>query len=165
LAAATVPEAHGERFIVNDGYVTWRDMLAPLLAPLAVDLPSYSPRALADLPRSGGPFRLQDLLSAILGCREVRDVAKRSGLVRQVLDLGRKSGHIPNNSPTGGEPVSASEQYPPEWLGDLYGPAQVVFSSAKAAQVLKWTPRYDLAAGQARTVDWLYQNGYYNTER
>lgn len=165
LAAATVPEAHGERFIVNDGYATWRDMLAPLLAPLAVELPSYSPRALADLPRSGGPFRLQDLLSAILGCREVRDVAKRSGLVRQVLDLGRKSGHIPNGSPTGGEPVSASEQYPPAWLGELYGPAQVVFSSAKAAQVLKWTPRYDLAAGQAHTVDWLYQNGYYNTKR
>lgn len=165
LAAATIPEAHGERFIINDGYATWRHMLEPLIAPLGVDVPSYSPRALADLPRSSGPFRLQDLLSAILGCREVRDVTKRSALVRLVLDLGRQSGRIPTGSPQVNDQGPEPKQYPPEWLGELYGPAQVVFSSAKAAQVLKWAPKYDLAAAQARTRDWLYQNGYYNTER
>jgi nucleoside-diphosphate-sugar epimerase/predicted dehydrogenase len=163
LAAATIPEAHGERFIINDGYATWRHMLEPLLAPLGVNVPSYSLQSLASLPRDGGPFRPQDLLLAILGCREVRDVAKRSALVRLMLNLGRQSGRISTGSPQVNDQGPEPKQYPPEWLGELYGPAQVIFSSAKAAQVLKWTPKFDLVAAQARTRDWLYHNGYYNS--
>ena len=47
VLAATSERAHGERFLINDGWCTWQEFLAPLLGPLANGLPSLEPRALA----------------------------------------------------------------------------------------------------------------------
>jgi nucleoside-diphosphate-sugar epimerase/predicted dehydrogenase len=61
LKAATLEAAHGQRFIINDGHMPWREFLEPLLGPLAQDLPSYSVEAFKALPRFGPPFRIKDL--------------------------------------------------------------------------------------------------------
>src|SRR5205085_8427424 len=55
-AAASTPQAHGERFIINDGVTTWRGLLGPMLEPLGIEIPSYTPAEIAALPRFGGPF-------------------------------------------------------------------------------------------------------------
>ena len=163
LRAAETPPAHGERFIINDGAVSWRAFIEPLLGPLAANIPSYSRREFARLPRYGGPFRWKDLLSAAASSAEVRNVAKRSARVRAAFAWANR--HWPR-PPMGAdtniwEPksISAISQAPPDWLGDLFGSAHVIFSAAKAGRLLNWPPRIDLPTGQALTIDWLIEDG------
>lgn len=164
LLAATTSAAHGERFIVNDGTVTWRDLVGPLVAPLGANVPSYTATAFSRLPRHGGPFRLTDLLRAVGSAGEVRDIAKRSALVRQGFALANRLRPRP---PMTGNPLAvlAPPQKPvvkgdpPAWLAELYGPDKARFSAAKAERVLGWSPRIDLAAAQAATIAWLVENG------
>ena len=40
LLAAATPEAHGQRFLINDGMVSWRRFLEPLVEPWMSQLPS-----------------------------------------------------------------------------------------------------------------------------
>ena len=80
LLAGATPVAHGERFIISDGHMTWRQFLTPLLAPLLAPLaassgraiPDYTPEQLASLPRFGPPFRMRDVFRAIVAAGEVR---------------------------------------------------------------------------------------------
>src|SRR5262249_24350575 len=92
IGAAQVPEAHGNRFIINDGAISWREFLGPLIAPVARDVPNYTPDELARLPRYGGPFRFSDLVAAAISAPEVRTVAKRSATVRKAFEFLRRYG-------------------------------------------------------------------------
>jgi nucleoside-diphosphate-sugar epimerase len=168
LAAATIEEAHGERFIINDGTMSWRDFIAPLLAPLDAEVPSYSVDAFRALPRSGPPFRFKDLVSATIAGREFRSVAKRSRLIRKVItSIG--GGHRfrrPNVAHTELRDIlakggTAAKPFPPEWLLDLYNPASSVFSAQKAREVLRWSPGVPYETARDRTVRWLEDAGYY----
>ena len=94
LLAARTPAAHGERFIVNDGVTTWRGLLEPFLDPLGLAIPDYLPAQLAALPRFGDAFRWRDLAQAVISSERVREVAKRSALVRRRFgthDAGRRT--------------------------------------------------------------------------
>ena len=160
LAAAKTPAAHGERFILNDGVTTWRTLVEPMLGALGPAVPSYSPEELARLPRHGGPFRLRDLAAAALNAPDVRNVAKRSGLVRRAFALKTKLTADPDAPAFSGRPAAApAPQYPPDWLGPLYGSARTAFSADKARRVLGWTPAIDLAAAREATVRWLADTG------
>jgi predicted dehydrogenase/nucleoside-diphosphate-sugar epimerase len=164
LLAAATPAAHGERFIVNDGTVTWRDFIGPFVAPLGADVPSYTATEFSRLPRYGGPFRLADLVRAAASAAEVRAVAKRSALVRHGFALTNRVFPRP---PVAGDQLAAHSRPQescvkgdsPTWLAQLYGPHKARFSADKARRELGWTPRVDLAEAQAATLAWLVENG------
>lgn len=164
LAAAAVPSAHGERFIINDGTITWRELIEPFVEPLARAIPSFSVEEFARLPRFGGPFRINDLIRTALSNPDIRNVAKRSAAVRNVFALANRIWPRPPRTgdvlallapPVAPEPTSD----PPEWLARLYSPFQARFSAEKANRVLGWRPRIGLRAAQAETIAWLVANG------
>lgn len=168
LQAAKSTAAHGERFIINDGYMSWRDFITPLVAPLGTAIASYSVDAFKALPRFGPPFHMKDLVGAALRSGEFRAVAKRSAAARKLIAAMRDSpfvrrtvahSHAPQNS----NRLNGSHNgdLPPEWLLDLYPPFNCVFSSDKARKVLNWSPAMDYRAARDETVRWLDQAGYY----
>lgn len=160
LLAAEKPAAHGERFIVNDGTVTWRELLGPLVAPLGATVPDIPLADFARLPRYGFPFRARDLLNAIVEAPEVRRVAKRSALVRQAFARlqSMKDGACAA-SPRTIQPAGPIDEAPPAWLAELFTSRQTRFSAAKARAVLGWRSRVELVTAQAATVAWLVESG------
>ena len=161
ITATQVPEAHGNRFIINDGAISWREFLEPLIAPVARDVPSYEPDELARLPRYGGPFRFSDLLAAAMLAPEVRTVAKRSATVRKAFALlARFWVRAPARPVTPGAVGNGrAMQAPPEWLASLYNSERAEFSAGKANEILKWRPRVSFASAQAATLQWLVEDG------
>jgi len=163
VLAAQAPEAHGNRFIINDGSVSWREFLGPSIDRIVHDVPSYTPDELARLPRHGGPFRFSDLMLAMLTAPEIRAVAKRSAGVRKLFALssrlGTQIGQALPLTEGGAQNDEPTKQVPPEWLASLYNCERVEFSVDKANDVLKWHPRVDLASAQAMTLQWLEENG------
>jgi nucleoside-diphosphate-sugar epimerase len=162
VAATQVAQAHGNRFIINDGTVPWREFLEPIVRPFAdKDIPSFTPAELKKLPRYGKPFRIADLVVAAVAARQVRDVAKRSKLVRSLASFAR-SMRLPDSDFGHSGPPSqasdASKQFPPEWLATLYSPARTSFSAKKANDVLHWRPAVDLAEGMRKTINWLAES-------
>jgi nucleoside-diphosphate-sugar epimerase/predicted dehydrogenase len=164
LVAAKVPEAHGERFIINDGVISWREFIEPLVRPLRTDIPSFTTAELQNLPRHGGPFKVKDLISAVLTAPEVRGVAKRSPTIRKIFDLSKRAGPMgatgrASTPPTLSDRAEQATDQPPDWLGPLFNPEQVTFSASKAAHILKWAPKVGLAEAQAVTIAWLVETG------
>lgn len=165
IVAAQVLEAHGNRFIINDGAISWREFLGPFMGRVAQDVPSYAPDELARLPRYGGPFRFPDLVGAVMSAPEVRTVAKRSVTVRKVFELWSRFRARPPASqapPAAGGITCDSRpetKAPPEWLASLYSSERAEFSAGKANEILKWRPRVELASAQAATLRWLVENG------
>lgn len=157
LAAVEAPEAHGERFIINDGHTSWRGLLEPFLVPLGVDIPSYTEKELTELPRFGGRFRLRDVVTAAIFAPEVRRVVKRSALLRRAFSVTKSlpSPLEPHAAPN----VETSRALPPEWLAELFPTYTTTFSSAKAHRILRWSPRVSLTEAQDETVLWLMKTG------
>src|ERR1051326_7692420 len=167
LAAATITSAHGQRFIVNDGVLPWRDFLERFVAPLGVSIPNYSAAEFNALPRPSPPFRMRDLISAVLGSREFRDVAKRSWIVRRTLAaMGdeRRARFAHASAPVSQRtvvPNTAEKALPPEWLLDLYPCVATTFSAEKARRVLGWAPATPYERARDKTLQWLTEAGYY----
>jgi predicted dehydrogenase/nucleoside-diphosphate-sugar epimerase len=164
VAATQVPEAHGSRFIINDGAISWREFLGPFIGSVARHVPSYAPGELVRLSRYGGPFRFRDLVAAALSAPEVRAVAKRSATVRKMFELSSRfktRALISLDPPAAGiaRDRKLGSPVPPEWLASLYGPARAEFSAGKANLILKWRPRVELASAQAATLQWLVESG------
>src|SRR5262249_28186024 len=45
--AASSPRAHGQRFIINDGWTSWREFLNPIVGPWLTNIHNYAPGELA----------------------------------------------------------------------------------------------------------------------
>lgn len=170
LQAAESPAAHGERFIINDGCMSWRDFITPLVAPFDSAIGSYSVDAFKALPRFGPPFHMKDLVGATLRSSEFRAVVKRSAAARKLIAAMRGSPFARRTAsqspaPQNSKRVNGSHypDLPPEWLLDLYPPFNCVFSSDKARKILNWSPAIDYRAARDETVRWLDQAGYYAT--
>src|SRR5262249_16994662 len=149
--------AHGERFIINGGTVTWRRFIEPLISRLAVNVPSYSLAQFKRLPRYGYPFRLAEFISAALLAPEVRSVAKRSPAVGRRFKLRQQLRAEPSNgtrfpATVSSDPRSGPEIWPSECLGTLFSPTRPVFSAEKAHRVFNWRPRIGLGEAQAATI-------------
>lgn len=168
LQAADSPAAHGERFIINDGYMSWRDFIAPLVTPLGIPIGNYQVDAFKALPRFGPPFHMKDLVSATLRSSEFRSVVKRSAAARKLIAAMRNSpfvrrSEVHSQAPQNSNRAKGSHRgdLPPEWLLDLYPPFNCMFSSSKARKLLNWSPVMDYPAARDETVRWLDQAGYY----
>jgi nucleoside-diphosphate-sugar epimerase/predicted dehydrogenase len=165
IAATQVPKAHGDRFIINDGAISWREFLGPLIAPVARDVPTYDPNELARMPRYGGPFRFSDLLAAAVAAPEIRTVAKRSATIRKAFALLTRfrarapAGAVVSRARSIAVENGLATQAPPEWLASLYNSERAKFSADKANEILKWRPRVGFASAQAATLQWLVENG------
>ena len=155
LLAAETAEAHGQRFIINDGTCTWREFLEPLVGEDPDRWPSLTARELAVLHRAAKP-RWREALRAVAANRQLRDVLKTRMPTAAVIALARRlspdllAGSRPNYRPTTPcRPLrSRSLPVPPIWLCDLFGPMPTRFSSARARAELGWSPLVKLAEGQ-----------------
>ncbi len=164
LAAATVEAAHGERFIISDGAMSWREFLTPLLMPLQTEIADYSMAALTRLARDVPPFRVRDLVSAALSAGEVRDVIKRNGLARRIIASIPRDHALRRPRVNGSSIITmpnGKASAPPQWLAELYGPSTTVFSSEKAKALLNWSPSVNYSAARDDTIHWLSETGRY----
>jgi nucleoside-diphosphate-sugar epimerase len=180
LAGATCAEAHGRRFIVNDGTCTWRHFLGELLGAGAEQMSSYSARELRQLHRRRHRPNLADIARIALSEQRVRTALRESRVGEAVLwgaehatpgvmaRMRRGWRSTPTRTPSP-SPVSThraprasdhvSRGLPPVWLPDLFGSATTVFRSDVARGVLGWTPRVGLEDGMRSTRAWLAANG------
>jgi nucleoside-diphosphate-sugar epimerase len=163
LLAAVCPEAHGKRFIINDGVCTWKEFLTPLLAPWMDSLPSYTREELNALERASRP-KWRDLLRAMA-------TDEAMAVINRMPVLGAPKRFIATRWPALYERLQRSRRkqataavvacpekksgMPPVWLADLFGPTATVFSSEKACEVLRWKPLVTLEEGQKRAAKWL----------
>ena len=159
LLAATCKEAHGRRFLINDGDCTWRELLTPLLGPYAAELPSYNAAELAALNQVA-PKRLRDLVRAAARSPEISEAVNGMrwlGPLKQLL-LRKLPRWRKNLRQLGGKPgVTAPPRgVPPAWLAELFAPATTRFSARLAADVLGWKPRIRMEAAMIATTAWLH---------
>jgi predicted dehydrogenase/nucleoside-diphosphate-sugar epimerase len=153
LLAATTPEAHGRRFLINDQTTTWRQFLTPLLGPLADHLPDLSG---PELNRLNATRRtsIRDVLRAIVSLTEFRSAVKQLPLVGRLAQSWWRSRNRAPLCPTMNG-TAAEPQVPPAWLLDLFGPTTTRFSAEAARSVLRWSPRTDYDTAMAQTIHWL----------
>jgi len=168
LLAAQHANAHGERFIINDGTCSLREFLTLLLGRLADDLPAYTRQELVN--RASARASLRDLVRAMAN-DSVRDVlndmpvfrfAKRlaSNHMEGLYEKARAAWRPRRN----GTALQAERAYPPGWLADIFGPMQIECSAAKARKDLGWSPVVTLREGQELSVAWLQQVGLFESD-
>jgi nucleoside-diphosphate-sugar epimerase/predicted dehydrogenase len=166
LRAASTPAAHGQRFIINDRSVTWREFLSPLLAPWRDAIPSPTAEEFARLSAPPARPTLREIARAVLRSPDVWTTLGRTKTAAVLRPFIKR--HVPAvvrlrrtaaiATDTSG---SVPPPQPPDWLADVYGPTATRVSSARAATTLGWTPRVDAAEALARTVAWLRHQGVY----
>jgi nucleoside-diphosphate-sugar epimerase/predicted dehydrogenase len=161
--AAAVPAAHGERFIINDGWTTWRNFLEPIVSEIQGSIPSFEPSELSQLDSESRRGALHRVWNALTSNRELRHEVGQSfagPLLRAVASRARAGAPSDTNQwPPLGSSTSASSGpiRPPVWLEDLFGDRRTRFSSAKARSVLGWRPRIELREGQRIASESLRQ--------
>src|SRR5262249_32621624 len=72
IRAAQVPQAHRNRFIINDGWTTWRNFLDPIVSPWYAHFQSYQPGELAEARAGHRRGALKRAFVAALSNSEVR---------------------------------------------------------------------------------------------
>ena len=161
LLVATTPEAHQQRYLVNDGSCPWLELLTPLLGDLAARVPDLSLEALRNGETvSVVPSTLRQVAGHLAGDVKFLELLNRhpvlGPLKQQLLNRfrGRMERLRTEPAPLPAAPAAAAPPVPPEWLAELFGPTRTRFSSAKLQQ-LGWRPRVSLAAGQQRSIAWL----------
>ena len=155
LRAAEAEKAHGRRFILNDGWLSWKEFLSPLLGASAASVPS--------IPRSTLEARRYLPLSAVLRAalrRVVADEEIRHAIggtrayqvARPILSgiARRLTRGVPRQGAAGHAPAQA-----PAWLAKVFGPTTTRFSAERARTELGWTSAVSIADGLQQSVDWL----------
>jgi nucleoside-diphosphate-sugar epimerase/predicted dehydrogenase len=159
LLAAQNPKANGERFIISDGSTTFRKFLTPLLDGYAETLPSFTRRQLLDMERSGRPG-LRDFLRALTSdemmtvIRDTPVLAVSKRFVARQLEPFYQRLKLKRQAVQASAPAPAILA-PPSWLADIFGPIEIEFSSAKARDILGWSPMVTLENGIQASVEWL----------
>ncbi len=166
LHTAKLPAAHGQRFLVNDGYCTWKEFLTPLLLQYGATVADWSmqdlqttvevrvpPARTADIVRHlTRDYQFLDLVNRHPALKVAKSLALRAARPR--LEKVRRTKLEYRDTSNG----SVSSSRPPAWLIELFGPTTARFSSKKLRD-LGWAPQVDLSMGLARTANWLVQAG------
>ena len=163
--ALSVREAHGQNFLITDGFCTWREFLTPLLLDKANVCPNLTLHELktgafrskttaSDLVRYLlSDYAFVDLVNRhpVLG-RLKSQVFRRVPAMRRRLEESRRIDAAATSIvPTDRKPAFD----PPLWLADLFGPTATRFSAEKAALLLGWTPQVPFDIAMAKTRGWL----------
>lgn len=168
LLTAGHPEAAGKRFLVTDGWCSWKEFLSPLLDRPAHEFPSFSTaeftamkgaaarkvpfgRVLRDLPLQP---TLRDWAAQQPWLAALPWVAALKERVKARYTSGELYG---TESPTEVR-ANPSAHEPELWTRTIWGPTVTRFSNARLRS-LGWSPRIDLATAQRRTVEWLREMG------
>jgi nucleoside-diphosphate-sugar epimerase len=168
LLAAEATTAHGQRFLITDGAMTWKEFFGPLLARTGKSIPIYSRTELKKRLAAHDTFSVRELAKAIVSSHKVRSIARRSPTVRRIASLDIARGLRTVNSTEARLPEWAKEiapapqPLPPDWLCELYHSHQTVFTSARAEKVLGWKPRIGLEVARDETMQWLQSAGYFD---
>ena len=158
VQAASSPRAHGERFIINDGWTTWREFLHPIVNPWHMQIRNFKPGQLSKKYAASRRGALKRALLAVVSNAEVRRELKQTTLGSVASRFMTGTGLVPR--PAEVLRVAATTSYaPPEWVEDLFGAYKTRFSSAKARSVLGWTPRVLLHEGQRLSMEHLKKIG------
>jgi predicted dehydrogenase/nucleoside-diphosphate-sugar epimerase len=167
LLVARSPQAHGQRFIVNDGWTTWRDFLRPIVAPWLSEIRNYEVGELARLNAETRRGAIKRALRTVIANADVRRELNISPLGSLARKLANLTGVL---SPAAAEKfVSLSDQtastisdtHPPAWIEDIYGFHETCFSSSKIRGMCGWTPLVDLHQGQCLSIEYLRSAGLY----
>jgi nucleoside-diphosphate-sugar epimerase/predicted dehydrogenase len=163
VAAACNPDAHGERFIVNDGVTSWRDFLSPIVASKQDNFPNFDVGELARRDRHERKGSWRRMLSAISRNQELRRELARTSLWPSARYVASHFGIRPETTSNViqqlEQPGETNPFLPPSWIENLFGPVRTKFSAEKAKRILGWTPRVSLMEGQARSVQYLREIG------
>jgi nucleoside-diphosphate-sugar epimerase/predicted dehydrogenase len=155
--AISSPRAHGQRFIINDGWTTWREFLTPIVSPWEAQIRSYEPGELGRILVASRRGALTRALRAAASNADVRRELKHIPLSSVARRLALKVGLLTRvaqvDAPS--PPDAQNSNTPPMWLEDLFGTYRTRFSSAKAHSLLEWTPRVKLEEGQQISVEYL----------
>src|SRR5262249_45885799 len=137
LLVTASPQAHGQRFIINDGWTTWRDFLEPIVAPWLSEIRNYEAGELARLNAETRRGATKRALRAVIANSDFRRELNLSPLGSLARKLANLSGIL---SRTDAEKfISLSDQaastisgnHPPAWIEDIYGFYRTCFSSSK----------------------------------
>ena len=165
LLVAGKPEADRQRYLVNDGYASWREMIEPLLGDLRGRVPSLSLDALlAGAGAKMNPSTLREIAGALLNNYRLIELVNRHQILGPMKRLavrrfrGRMESARAGDVQAGAAGAIAGPPVPPPWLAELFGPTRTRFSSGKL-RALGWAPRVDLPEGQRRALDWLMASG------
>ena len=171
LLASENRELNGVRFIINDGWMSWREFFDPFLEELAIDVPNYARADLDRLWRSGPSFSLRELVRAIKSSPQVREVVKRSAVLKSAFATANRHGLGVFFAAGRAQPISigragtnGSADRPPLWLPELFPANAVRFSAKRAQDHLEWHPRVSLDKAREKTLKWLRDAGFYDGE-
>lgn len=159
--AAEAAEAHGRRFIINDGATSWRTFLEPIVAPWKDAIRSYEPGELTRVYQQSRRGALKRALKAASASPEFRREIKQTQIWTIARPLvSRTAKTQPATALNGTSAKSASNaSFPPDWIENLFGNHRTRFSSAQAQAVLGWTSRISLEEGQRISVEYLSSTG------
>ena len=171
LLASGNNQINGDRFIINDGWMPWREFFDPFLKELTTNVSNYTRGDLDRLWRSGPSFSARELVRVIKSSPQVREVLKRSAVVRAALAIAHRHGlgslfATPRAQQTsvGLAGPNRSDDRPPLWLSELFPANAVRFSAKRAQERLGWRPRVSLDRGREKTLKWLRDAGFYDGE-
>lgn len=160
--AASLPEAHGRRFIVNDGWTSWRNFLEPIVSPWKDEIRSYEPGELGRLMRQSRRGALKRAIRAAGASPQFRHEIKQTPIgtiARALVPRNARMAQAAGVNGTHPAAAAASTTLPPDWIEDLFGNHKTRFSSGQARAVLGWTPRISLEEGQRISVEHLCAMG------
>ena len=171
ILAAAQHTVSGHRFIINDGVLSFREFLAPLLGDRARDLPSFTEQELDELRARRVPG-VRDFVAALAN-RQLLDLVNRTPLLaasKRILRrsfrrsygyLSRLRDNASSQSRTRSQEATTSG-LPPDWLADIFGPLKIEYSSERARTVLGWQPLVSFEEGCRLSIEWLEFLGLYS---
>lgn len=167
ILAAVCKEAHGQRFIINDGFCSWQDFLGFLLGDAAGELVSFSRQELIAGNRLV-PAGIKDVVRYLINDPEFLTLINRVPVVNNLKKIffkcNPKLQELLLNRQQGSG-VLQPKQYglakpmPPVWLAEVFGPSKTRFSAEKAKKILGWEPLVSLEEGQRQARLWLESIG------
>ena len=166
IRAAIVQDAHGQRFIVNDEILTWREFLSPMLGPWLESVPAPSAEEFRAMTAAQPAPGVRDVIAAVMRSREMWDAVGRTRMANRLRPIVKR--HLPvvsrmraRASSPSPRKAPAPRPSPPEWLAEVYGLSSTRFSSDRARTVLGWAPLMSREAALRRTTRWLEEQGLY----
>lgn len=156
-------DAHGQNFIINDGYKTWKEFVSPfLIDKRAQYIPNYQKGELKDIQKSNSKSLkqvLQLLLTnydflLLINSNKILFFIKKNIIKffpaskKNILEIRSRRTLKLNNR-------DEVEYNTPIWLEELFSNTKTKFSSEKAKRILGWSPVVNDKEANRVTLNWF----------